>query len=124
MAHGHNVDLENVDAETAQSVARTMQALATPSRVLILSRLGAGSCSVNDLALEVGMSQPAVSQQLRVLRYLGIVVGTRQGRRVVYEFHDDHVRALLKEAVSHGEHIRLGVANRAGVEGRVPEVVG
>lgn len=93
---------------TASSVAQTMQALATPSRVLILSRLGAGACSVNDLALEVGMSQPAVSQQLRVLRYLGMVIGTREGRRVVYALHDDHVRALLSEAVSHVEHIRLG----------------
>jgi len=115
MAHGHDVDLDSVDAATANQVAQTMQALATPSRVLILSRLGAGACSVNELAVEVGMSQPAVSQQLRVLRYLGMVVGTRDGRRIVYELHDDHVRALLKEAVSHIEHIRLGVSNVTGV---------
>jgi DNA-binding transcriptional ArsR family regulator len=114
MSHGHGVDLDHVDAETAQSVAQTMQALAAPSRVLILSRLGAGPCSVSDLAVEIGMSQPAVSQQLRVLRYLDIVVGTREGRHVVYELHDDHVRALLTEAVSHVEHLRLGTAARAG----------
>ena len=103
MGHGHEVELESVDAATAGSVAQTMQALATPSRVMILSRL----------AVEVGMSQPAVSQQLRVLRYLGIVVGNRDGRRVVYELHDDHVRALLNEAVSHVEHMRLGIRDHA-----------
>ncbi len=114
MSHGHEVDLERVDAATANSVAQTMQALAAPSRVLILSRLAAGGCGVNALAEAVGMSQPAVSQQLRVLRYLGIVVGTREGRRVLYELHDDHVRSLLTEAVSHTEHVRLGAAAQAG----------
>jgi ArsR family transcriptional regulator, nickel/cobalt-responsive transcriptional repressor len=116
MSHGHDVDLAYVDAETALSVAETMQALSAPSRVRILSRLGAGACSVNELALEVGMSQPAVSQQLRVLRYLGLVVGTRDGRHVVYELHDDHVRALLAEAISHTEHIRLGIRGHADRE--------
>ena len=114
MSHGHGIDLERVDADTANSVAQTMQALAAPSRVLILSRLAAGACGVTELAAEVEMSQPAVSQQLRVLRYLGIVVGTREGRRVVYELHDDHVRSLLAEAVSHVEHVRLGASAAAG----------
>ncbi len=88
-----------------------MQALATPSRVRILSRLGSGPpCSVSDLAREVDMEQSAVSQQLRVLRHLGLVVGERDGRHVIYALHDDHIRALLSEAISHTEHLRLGLA--------------
>jgi len=87
-----------------------MQALATPSRVRILSRLAVGACSVGDLARDVGMEQSAVSQQLRVLRHLGLAVGERDGRQVIYTLHDEHVRALLAEAVSHAEHLRLGVA--------------
>ena len=108
MGSDHDVDLAFVDAETAQKVAETMQALAAPSRVRILSRLAVGACSVNELAEAVEMSQPAVSQQLRVLRYLGVVIGTREGRSVVYELHNRHVTALLAEAISHAEHIRLG----------------
>ncbi len=108
MGQGHRIDFSEVDAATARAIAETMQALATPSRVRILSRLAAGPCSVNELADAVEMGQPAVSQQLRVLRYLGLVLGTREGRRVVYSLHDDHVRALLGEAISHAEHIRLG----------------
>jgi ArsR family transcriptional regulator, nickel/cobalt-responsive transcriptional repressor len=88
-----------------------MQALATPSRVRILSRLAAGPCSVGQLAREVEMEQPAVSQQLRVLRHLGLVVGERDGRQVIYALHDDHVGALLGEAISHSEHLRLGLAS-------------
>ena len=87
-----------------------MQALAAPSRVRILSRLGVGPCAVSDLARDVGMEQSAVSQQLRILRHLGLVVGEREGRQVIYALHDDHVRALLREAVSHTEHLRLGLA--------------
>lgn len=110
MTHGTQPDLAFLSSDTARSVAETMQALATPSRVRILSRLGAGACPVGELARDLGMGQPAVSQQLRVLRHLGLVVGERDGRQVIYALHDDHVRSLLSEAVSHTEHLRLGLA--------------
>jgi DNA-binding transcriptional ArsR family regulator len=112
MSHGHDTDLAFLSADTARSVAETMQALATPSRVRILSRLGAGACSVGELARAVGMEQPAVSQQLRILRHLGLVVGERDGRQVIYALHDAHVRSLLAEAVSHTDHLRLGLSAR------------
>jgi DNA-binding transcriptional ArsR family regulator len=110
MTHGRDPDLSFLSAATAASVAETMQALAAPSRVRILSRLGAGPCSVGQLAREVGMEQSAVSQQLRVLRHLGLVVGERDGRQIIYALHDEHVKALLTEAISHTEHLRLGLA--------------
>ena len=112
MSHGAEIELAFLSADTSRLVAETMQALATPSRVRILSRLGAGPCSVGELARDIAMGQPAVSQQLRVLRHLGLVVGERDGRQVIYALHDDHVRALLTEAVSHTEHRRLGLAAR------------
>ena len=102
-----------IDADTAADVATAMQALGAPSRVRSLGRLRGGPWSVGELAREVGMSQPAVSQQLRVLRHLGLVVGVRRGRHVVYELHDDHVAALVDEAVFHVEHLRLGFRGRS-----------
>ncbi|UJA21817.1 winged helix-turn-helix transcriptional regulator [Thermoleophilia bacterium SCSIO 60948] len=84
-----------------------MQALATPSRVLILGRLRDSGCSVGELAEAVGMEQSAVSHQLRVLRHLRLVIGERRGRHVVYGLHDSHVAELLDQAVSHVEHLRL-----------------
>jgi DNA-binding transcriptional ArsR family regulator len=109
MSHGHAAAPAYLDSETARAVADTMQALATPSRVRILSRLGARACSVNELARDVEMEQSAVSQQLRVLRHLGLVVGDRRGRQVIYALHDDHVGVLLAEAVSHVDHLRLAL---------------
>jgi ArsR family transcriptional regulator, nickel/cobalt-responsive transcriptional repressor len=99
-----------LDAATAIQVAETMQALAAPSRVRILGRLREGSCSVNELAEAVGMEASAVSHQLRLLRHLGLVVGERRGRQVVYDLHDSHVAVLLDQAVFHAEHVRLGYA--------------
>ena len=107
--HGH-ARSGNIDQRTARQVADTMQALATPSRVLILGRLRNSACSVGELAAAIGMEQSAVSHQLRLLRQLGLVIGERQGRQVVYALHDSHVADLLDQAVAHVEHVRLGYA--------------
>ncbi|MEE1942987.1 metalloregulator ArsR/SmtB family transcription factor [Streptomyces sp. TRM 70361] len=98
-------------ARNAPKVAETLQALATPSRLLILARLREGPCPATELAAAVGMEQSACSHQLRVLRTLGLVTGTRQGRSVVYALHDDHVAELLDQALYHVEHLRLGLAD-------------
>jgi DNA-binding transcriptional ArsR family regulator len=55
------------------------------------------------------MEQSAVSQQLRVLRHLGLVAGERRGRHVIYALHDEHVQVLLGEALAHIDHVRLGL---------------
>jgi ArsR family transcriptional regulator, nickel/cobalt-responsive transcriptional repressor len=91
------------------AAAQSLQALATPSRLRILARLHAGPASVKELAEAVEMEGSAVSHQLRVLRHLGLVVGQRDGRRVVYELHDHHVAQLLAQAVGHVDHVRLGL---------------
>ncbi len=103
-----------LDAEAARTVADTMQALATPSRVRILDSLSAGPRSVGELATEIGMEQSAVSHQLRLLRQLRLVVSERSGRNIIYALHDDHVAVLLNEALSHVEHLRLGLSDAAG----------
>ena len=106
MGERHDVEQAYRSSETARVVADTMQALATPSRVRILSRLAAGPCSVGELAGDVDMEPSAVSQQLRLLRHLNLVVGDRQGRQVIYALHDDHIGVLVEQAVSHAEHLR------------------
>ncbi|MFW6775794.1 ArsR/SmtB family transcription factor [Nocardioides sp. CPCC 205120] len=97
-----------LDRTAATSVATTLQALATPSRLLILDRLREAPASVGELATSVGMEQPAVSQQLRLLRNLGLVTGEREGRTIVYTLYDEHVAQLIDEAIFHAEHLRLG----------------
>jgi DNA-binding transcriptional ArsR family regulator len=102
-----------LDLATATSIAATLQALATPSRLMILSSLQRGPNSVGELAQEVGMQQSAVSHQLRLLRNLGLVAGERDGRHIRYHLYDDHVSELLDQAMHHAEHVRLGVGTRS-----------
>lgn len=114
---GHRVEDRSselaLDSSTAKQVATTLQALATPSRLLILSRLHGGPLSVSDLAEAVGMEQSAVSHQLRLLRNLGLVEGDRRGRQIQYRLFDRHVAELIEQAIYHAEHVRLGVVDRS-----------
>ncbi|MFB7455160.1 MULTISPECIES: helix-turn-helix transcriptional regulator [unclassified Streptomyces] len=116
MGHGAKPPADSVprtrlDAANAARVATTLQALATPSRLLILARLRGGPLPATELAAEVGMEQSACSHQLRLLRNLGLVTGTRQGRSVVYALYDNHVAELLDQALYHVEHLQLGLTD-------------
>jgi ArsR family transcriptional regulator, nickel/cobalt-responsive transcriptional repressor len=108
-AAGDQIPPAELDTAAAALVAQTMQALATPSRLLILSRLRREPCPVGQLAADIGMEPSAVSHQLRILRHLGLVEGTKHGKSTVYALYDSHVARLLDEAVYHSEHLRLGI---------------
>lgn len=112
MSHGvqGHTTAPTIDGELARVVAERMQMLAAPSRILMLGRLKQGPCSVGALAEAVGMEASAVSHQLRSLRQLGLVVGERSGRRVIYSLHDPHVAELLDQAIFHVQHLRMGIA--------------
>ncbi len=61
-----------------------LAALADPTRRRVFERLGEAPASVAEITRAVGVSQPAVSQHLKVLREAGLVAGTPQGARVIY----------------------------------------
>jgi DNA-binding transcriptional ArsR family regulator len=114
VSHGGTPDPgELLEPRAARQVAETMQALATPSRLRILACLHAGPLSVSEISAAVEMDGSAVSHQLRILRHLGLVSGERDGRRVNYSLYDHHVAQLLEQAMSHVEHLRLGLADGA-----------
>jgi DNA-binding transcriptional ArsR family regulator len=112
MTHGVTGDTATagrLSAEQAGLVAQAMSALAAPSRVRILAALRERPCSVSELVEAVAMEQSAVSHQLRLLRDIELIVGEREGRRIVYSLYDDHVASLIDQAVGHVEHLRLGL---------------
>ena len=118
---GHGVDGRvtgptNMDLATAKAVATTLQALATPSRLLILATLQNGPATVSELAETIEMEQSAVSHQLRLLRNLGLVDSERSGRNITYSLYDDHVAELIEQAIYHAEHVRMGAVDRRPAE--------
>lgn len=73
---------------------KPLNALADPSRQAIFERLRQRPCSVGELAAQLPISQPAVSQHLRVLRDAGLVEGRRQGARRIYSLRPQGVAEL------------------------------
>lgn len=93
-----------VDDATAAGLAETFQALADPSRVRLISTLMEGPLCVSELAACVGMTQSAVSHQLRILRSLHLVRTRKAGRTVYYALDDDHIRDLFQRGLEHYRH--------------------
>jgi DNA-binding transcriptional ArsR family regulator len=71
-----------------------MDALGDPTRRAIFERLARGPRAVGELASELPISRPAVSQHLKVLKDAGLVVDTAAGTRRVYRLDPDGVGAV------------------------------
>jgi DNA-binding transcriptional ArsR family regulator len=89
-----------------EALADTFRVLGDPTRVRILDALSAGELCVCDIASLVGISESAVSHQLRLLRGMRLVRPRRAGRLVYYAVDDQHILELLKQALTHVEELR------------------
>ncbi len=89
------------DEEELIDLADFYKLFSDSTRVRILSALSSSELCVYDLALVVGMSQSAVSHQLRILKTGRLVSSRREGRVVFYRLSDDHVRDILTEGLEH-----------------------
>ncbi len=90
-------------ARTVEALAETFRVLGDPTRVRILDALAPGELCVCDVAALVGISESAVSHQLRLLRGMRLVRPRRAGRLVYYAVDDHHILELLKQALTHVE---------------------
>ena len=86
---------------TVQEIAATFSVLGDPTRIRILDALTAGELCVCDIATLAGISESAVSHQLRLLRGMRLVRARRAGRQVFYTLDDQHIVELLRLAVTH-----------------------
>ena len=77
------------------------KALADPSRLKIVSALKDGEMCVCDLAALLGLSESAVSHQLRRLRDLSLVRNRRDGQVLYYSLDDHHVNELIQVGLDH-----------------------
>lgn len=88
---------------TVEALADTFRVLGDPTRVRILDALSGGELCVCDIASLVGISESAVSHQMRLLRGMRLVRHRRDGRQVFYALDDHHIIELLKQALTHVE---------------------
>ena len=88
----------------AIKLAELFSALSDASRIRLIALLMDSEMSVRALAEGVGMTESAVSHQLRGLRQMHLVRARKSGRQVFYSIDDDHVSRLFALGLDHVQH--------------------
>lgn len=101
----------------ATAAAAQVRVFAHPHRLMILSRLLQGECTVGEIDSATGIGQPALSQQLAQLRRAATVRTRREARQIHYSLADAHVATCVRtiEAMFGGS--RTGAAASVVREG-------
>jgi ArsR family transcriptional regulator, lead/cadmium/zinc/bismuth-responsive transcriptional repressor len=89
------------DDTLVQALADTFRILGDPTRVRIVDALASGQLCVHEISERIGLSESAVSHQLRLMRSMRIVRGRREGRCVYYTLDDQHVLDLFQQGLRH-----------------------
>jgi ArsR family transcriptional regulator, lead/cadmium/zinc/bismuth-responsive transcriptional repressor len=95
---------KDIPARALSAMTNIFKAMGDPTRLRILHALLDGEMCVCDLAALAGVSESAVSHQLRRLRDLNLVSPRRQGQMLFYSLNDQHVELLLQVCREHVEH--------------------
>jgi ArsR family transcriptional regulator len=91
----------------ADDLAATFRLFGDPTRARILHALSlTDELCVCDIALLLGLSQSAVSHQLRLLRDRNVVARRREGRVIQYRLADEHMRHVLADGIRHATELR------------------
>ena len=94
-------------------VVATFEALADPTRARILYALVEQPLCVGDLALLAGVSQSAMSHQLRLLRDRDLVKSQRDGNVIYYSIASSHLAVLCREAEFYADHVLQGLPDHS-----------
>lgn len=93
----------SVATKQYEAASELLKVLSAPARLAIVVELAEGPRVVHQLVERLEMSQPLVSQHLRVLRAARLVAVERQGREVAYSLVDQHVAHIVADAVHHSK---------------------
>ena len=90
-----------VEREPAIDVANVFRVLSDPTRVTIIHALSLAELCNCDLASILGISESAVSHQMRELRLMKLVSAEKRGRMVYYRLTDTHIRHIFEDTLRH-----------------------
>lgn len=94
--------------EVFYELADLFKLFSDSTRIKILWALSLGELCVCDIAASLGMSQSAISHQLRLLKQAKLVKFRKEGKIVYYELDDDHVHDIFAQGLAHVDHTRFG----------------
>lgn len=89
------------DENTLYDLAELFKVFGDSTRIRILYVLFESEVCVCDMAQTLGMTQSAVSHQLRILKANRLVKSRREGKSVFYALADDHVRSIINQGTEH-----------------------
>ncbi len=92
-----------IDEEMVYDLADLFKVFSDSTRVKILCTLFESERNVTELSNEVGVSQTAVSHQLRLLKQNRLVKYKRDGKQIIYSLADDHVKTIIDCGIEHLE---------------------
>jgi DNA-binding transcriptional ArsR family regulator len=101
------------DADLVTALADTFKVLGDATRVRILDALSRDELCVGDIAEVLGLSESAVSHQLRLLRSARLVRQRRAGQMIFYALDDHHVVRLFEQGSEHVREREAGAGARA-----------
>lgn len=91
------------DSEIIYDLADLFKIFSDSTRLKILCALFDGELSVNDISNLTEASQTAVSHQLRILKQNHLVKYRRNGKQVLYDLADDHIKSIINLGTEHIE---------------------
>ena len=91
------------DDEILYDLAELFKVFGDGTRLKILYVLLSSEMCVYDIAAVLGMSQSAISHQLRVLKQMDLVKNRRDGKTIFYSLADDHIVTILSQGLDHIE---------------------
>ena len=91
------------DDEYLYELADLFKVFGDTTRIKILYALFESELCVGDIAQILGLSQSAVSHQLRVLKDSKLIKFRREGKVILYSLDDDHVRTIMSMGMEHVE---------------------
>ena len=94
---------EAIDESDIERLALAYKIMGDPTRLKIILALRGGEMCVCDIAAFIGLSESAVSHQLRRLRELALVSSRRDGQILYYSLDDAHVLDLVTVGLHHIE---------------------
>ncbi len=97
----HQVEDGMLSEDMMQSLADFYKIFGDMTRVKILCVLSQSELCVCDLAEVTGMTQSAISHQLRVLKQSKLVKNRRDGKTVYYSLADSHIQSILNQGLEH-----------------------
>lgn len=96
--------LSSFDEHAASHLADLFRTLSEPTRLRIIAILLDCELSVGEIAEKLGMTESAISHQLRDMRLQRVVKTRKEGRQVFYCLDDEHVADLFRQGLKHMEH--------------------